>query len=133
LVERLTWAAARTATFALRLAGAGTFPSQSGRAKQVWMGVDGDVERLTRLAERCVAAGRRESLHMESRRYRPHLTLARARKTTTDATEVVKSLSSYQGEPWPVTELKLMKSTLGPHVNHETLATLPLSERPYQA
>jgi RNA 2',3'-cyclic 3'-phosphodiesterase len=133
LTERLARAAARTSPFSLRLAGAGSFPGQVARARQVWIGVDGDAETLARLAERCVAAGRREGLPGESRRYRPHLTLARARRTTTDATALVEGLSSYAGELWTVTELTLMKSTLGAAVHHQALATFHLSERPYQA
>jgi 2'-5' RNA ligase len=127
LTERLARAAARTSAFELRLAGAGTFPPAARRARQLWAGVGGDTDTLTRLAERCTAAGLREGLRMEDRRYRPHLTLARARTTAVDATDVVARLSPYQGASWPVTELKLMKSTLGPTVRHETLATVPLS------
>ena len=127
LTERLARAAARTPVFELRLAGAGTFPSQPARARQLWIGVDGDKDTLSRLAERCTAAGNREGVKMEARRYRPHLTLARARKPPADATELVEVLSAYKGAPWPVQELVLVKSTLGAKLRHEPLATFPFS------
>ena len=41
--------------------------------------------------------------------------------------------STSAGELWTVTELTLMKSTLGAAVHHQALATFHLSERPYQA
>jgi 2'-5' RNA ligase len=112
--------------FELRLAGAGTFPSQPARARQLWIGVDGDEDTLTRLAERCTAAGSRENLKTESRRYRPHLTLARARKSSVDATDLLAKLATYQGTPWTVTDLRLMKSTLGPKVHHQRVAQFSL-------
>jgi 2'-5' RNA ligase len=127
LTERLARAAARTPAFELRLLGGGTFPGQAGKARVVWVGIGGDTETLTRLAERCVAAGRREGLHLDSRRYHPHLTLARAKANPANATEVLNRLSSYEGRTWTVTELALVQSTLGAHVNHEPLATLSLS------
>jgi 2'-5' RNA ligase len=129
LTARLQRAAARTEQFGLLLAGAGTFPARAGRARQVWAGVTGDVGALTRLAERCAAAGRREGLAAEARRYRPHLTLGRARGQSVDATSTVATLSSYRGEPWTVTRLTLVRSTLGAPVRHEPLAELPLAER----
>lgn len=126
LVDRLGRAAARTEPLRLRLAGAGSFPPQPSRARQVWVGVDGDTPALARLAERCVAAGRRENLPGERRRYRPHLTLGRARRTSVDATAVVHALSSYAGQAWDVTELAVVRSTLGSPVRHEVLHTLTL-------
>jgi RNA 2',3'-cyclic 3'-phosphodiesterase len=126
LADRLSRAAARTPPMSLQIRGAGTFPKQSVGARVLWAGVDGDVAGLTRLAERCVAAGRRCGLTMEDRSYRPHLTLARARRDPVDLREAVAALSSYVGQPWPVTSLRLVKSTLGAHVTHEPLHEWPL-------
>src|SRR3954451_7568960 len=67
LGERLGRAAARTAPITLALRGAGTFPKQAAKARVLWVGLDGDVAELSRLAERCVAAGRRCGLPMEDR------------------------------------------------------------------
>jgi 2'-5' RNA ligase len=124
LTERLARAAARTAPMTLRFRGAGTFPKQSARARVLWVGVDGDITELSRLADRCVAAGRRCGLTMEDRTYRPHLTLARAKRDAMDLRDTVSALSTYEGTPWQATTLRLVQSTLGPTTIHETLATL---------
>jgi 2'-5' RNA ligase len=121
--ERLARAAARSAPFRLRLAGSGTFPAQSRRARMLWVGIDGDVEALTRLAERCVAAGRRAGITMEKRPFRPHLTLARTRRDPVDLTDRVEALRSWTGGDWPVTGFRLVHSTLGAQVKHETAAS----------
>jgi RNA 2',3'-cyclic 3'-phosphodiesterase len=127
LLARLERVATSTSPLRLSLVGAGSFPARPARARQVWAGVDGDVDALSRLAERCAAAGRREGLRSESRRYRPHLTLGRARRTTADATALVAALSAYRGTPWTASELTVVRSTLGNAVVHETLATFGLS------
>ena len=126
LTERLTRAAARTPAFSVRLRGVGTFPGQAGRARVLWIGVDGDSTTLSRLAERCAAAARRSGISVEERAFRPHLTLARARRDTVDARAQVAELSSYAGDPWQVTSVRLVHSTIGAKVTHETLAQFPL-------
>jgi 2'-5' RNA ligase len=132
LSERLNRAAARTPPFALRLAGAGTFPNQAARARVLWVGLDGDLASLSRLAERCTAAARRAGIAVDDRPYRPHLTLARARRDPVDARDAVTRLSSYDGQPWTVSSMRLVHSTLGAKVHHETLAepVLSGSQRP---
>jgi 2'-5' RNA ligase len=126
LTERLARAAARGAAMTLRLHGVGTFPKQAGQARVLWAGLDGDVAELTRLAERCSAAGRRCGLAMQDRPYRPHLTLARSRHDSVDLRETVAALSPYDGDAWQATQLRLVHSTLGPQVHHETLEEWPL-------
>jgi len=127
LQERLRRAAARTAPFALHLNGAGTFPKQPARARVLWIAVGGDVPELTRLAERCAAAASRAGIAIEDRKFRPHLTVARARRDAVDARAEVDRLAGFRTEPWPVTQFRLVKSTLGNTVTHETLAELPLA------
>jgi 2'-5' RNA ligase len=129
LQQRLGRAAARTPSFPLRLAGAGTFPRQSGRARVLWVGLRDDTATLSRLAERCAAAARRTGIELEDRTFRPHLTLARARRDVADAREVVTRLSAYDGEPWQVSTIRLVHSTIGGKVHHETLAEFALASR----
>ena len=129
LTERLNRVGGRTAPFTLRLAGAGTFPKQAARARVLWAGLDGDVTSLSWLAERCVAAARRTGIDVEDRPYRPHLTLARARSDSVDARDAMSRLSSYDGKPWTVSSIRLVHSTLGAKVRHETLAEPVLSGR----
>lgn len=133
LTSRLARAAARTPPVSLRLDGAGTFPAQARRARALWVGLDGDVVTLTRLAERCAAAARRCGIDVEERKFRPHLTLGRARRGTVDATEHVRALSSYAGSPWQVSSIRLVHSTLGSAVRHEPLADLPVGGAAHQA
>jgi 2'-5' RNA ligase len=121
LQEGLARAAERTAPFGIRFAGAGTFPRQPTKARVFWIGLDGEVDALRRMADRCAGAGRRARIAMEDRAFRPHLTLARARHDAVDVTELTSGMASYTS-PWlPVTSLRLVHSTLGREVRHETL------------
>jgi len=126
LTERLRRAAARTEAFPLQLAGAGTFPHQAARARALWTGLQGDVATLTRLAQRCAAAARRSGIDVEDRAFRPHLTLARARRGSVDARVETQRLGEYAGQPWQVTTVRLVHSTLGSVVRHDPVAELPL-------
>jgi 2'-5' RNA ligase len=125
LLAGLERAATRTRPFAVRLAGAGTFPRQRVKARVVWTGVDGAVDPMRRLADRCAGAGRRARIAMEDRAFRPHLTLARARQAAVDATEAVAPLTSYRGSWWTVESFRLVRSSLGAEVRHETVAEFP--------
>ena len=71
LTERLGRVAARTTPMELSLAGAGRFGPRA-----LWFGVQGQNERLGRLAEAAGSAARRCHIKIEERPYRPHLTLA---------------------------------------------------------
>jgi 2'-5' RNA ligase len=125
LVERLSRAAGRGTAMSLSIDGFGGFPSPS-RARVVVATLGGDVALLTRLAQRCVAAGRRTGIEMQRRRFRPHLTIGRARGEPVD----VSSLLAAPGEvSWEADALRLVASRLGPVVQHETVASWPL----YQA
>ncbi|HEU5034771.1 MAG TPA: RNA 2',3'-cyclic phosphodiesterase [Mycobacteriales bacterium] len=126
LAERLGRVAARTEPLSLRLRGGGTFPKQAARARQLWVGVDAGGDELARLADRAAAAGRRCGLPMEDRPFRAHLTLGRARRGVEDLTDAVAALSSYDGSPWAVRTLRLVRSTLGAQVRHETWHEWPL-------
>lgn len=69
--------------FLLELAGVGAFDDGSGRARAVWAGVQAS-EPLALLASRARAAGQRAGIHMEARRYVPHVTLAYLKGTPDD-------------------------------------------------
>src|ERR687883_576555 len=70
LRDGLERAASRSRPLRLRLASAGTFPRQPVKARLVWVGVDGDVDELRRLADRYAGAGRRAGIAMEARAFR---------------------------------------------------------------
>lgn len=94
------------------------------------------VESLRRLAATAAAAGRRAGLEMEEpRRYRPHLTLARARPSAgrpVDLRPYVALLESLRGERWTAGELALVRSKLpdsgipGEQPRYEQIAAWPL-------
>ena len=128
LQEGLARAAERTQPFGVRLAGAGTFPRQANRARVLWIGLDGEVDAMRRLADRCAGAGRRARIAVDDRKFRAHLTLARARRETVDVQETVDRLSLYSSPWWTVTSIRLVHSHLGPVVRHETLREFALGE-----
>jgi 2'-5' RNA ligase len=129
LALRLGRAAARTPPMALRLDGVGCFPRNPRAAKVVWLGLAGDVEPLRRLAERCAAAARRTGIEVGRQRFTPHLTIARSRPSGgTDAQRVLGWLGTFATGSWRAETLRLVHSTLGATVTHETLAEWPLGE-----
>jgi 2'-5' RNA ligase len=127
LTERLERAAGRTPSLTLAIAGAGTFPSDAMVGRVLWTGVDGDLELLGRLADRCTPAGRRCGLEMDGGRYKPHLTVGRSRGAPTDMNAAAGALSAYRSEQWRATSVLLIRSHLGPEVRHQIAATFPLA------
>ncbi|MFG2128876.1 RNA 2',3'-cyclic phosphodiesterase [Streptomyces sp. NPDC048751] len=108
LSGRLERAAHRTAPFPLALRGGGQF----GHGRALWAGAHGDLDTLSRLADRAEAAARKAGVPMgDHRRYKPHLTVARSR----DAFAVrpyVEALHTFTGSTWTVRELVLVRSDL---------------------
>jgi 2'-5' RNA ligase len=126
LSTRLARAARRYPHMRLRLSGVGRF----GKSV-LWAGVAGDVESLRRLAASAAAGGRRIGLNRdESRRYRPHVTLARSSQGL-DLRPYVASLREFDGAEWTATDVALVRSHLGAGPRrssiYETLETFPLS------
>ena len=120
-------AAAATAVAAappmtLQLAGAGRFGS-SRRPQVFWVGLDGDVRALTELAGRLAAAARALRLPVEDRPFRAHLTLGRWRPRRPADGGLPARLADYRGPGWPVTEVRLLESHLGPDPRYEALAS----------
>ena len=128
LVPRLERAARRHLVFGLSLAGAGAFPSPA-RANVLWSGLSGDRKALGDLAMSVSAGARRAGVPPpDTRRYRPHVTLARCR-VPVDARPIVSQLSEYQGPTWPAEEIYLIRSTLGGEPRYEVLGTWKLTPR----
>ena len=114
LVERLGRAGRRRRPFTLALAGAGAFPNPA-RAKVLYAAVDAepdDLEELRRLSTGARAAAGRSGAPADGATFRPHLTLARARRPV-EATRWLRVLGTYRSRPFPVTELALVESHLG--------------------
>lgn len=121
LASRLERAAARHAPMQFQLRGAGAF-SRPARAHALWIGLDGETDALAKLAASTSAAARRCGIAVEDRRFRAHLTIARA-SPPRDLREVVASLTSYQGPTWTASELHLVRSHLGAKTVHERIGT----------
>jgi 2'-5' RNA ligase len=99
----------------LQLAGAGRF----GTA--VWLGLRGDIDRLAELARRVQQVALDGGVALELRRWQPHLTVGRVRDRRPWA---IDSLAGYTGPTAAWTEVRLVRSTLGPGgARHETLTS----------
>ncbi|MBB5786509.1 RNA 2',3'-cyclic phosphodiesterase [Jiangella mangrovi] len=125
LTERLGRAARRHPATRARLAGAGRFGTSV-----LWAGVDGDGVALRGLAGSARAAGRRTGVgHEDTQRFRPHVTLARARGAA-DLRLYVERLTGYEGPEWTAGAVTLLRSHPGGPgrgPRYEPLATLPLT------
>lgn len=113
-------AAAAPAVPQARLAGGGRFGR--GRFTLLWAGVQGELKPVRDMLVRRL---RRAKLPVEATRFRPHLTLARPgdRIPAEQVTADLAALAGYQGPWWPVRELVLVRSHLGPHPVHEPIAS----------
>jgi len=111
----------------LRVAGGGTFRGRGGAV--LWAGIAGDVVGLTRAARAVKRELRQERFTLESRRYQPHLTIARPgdRLSRDLVAADVATLAAYQGPEWTVDEFHLVRSFLGPKPWHERLASFRLA------
>ncbi|MFC4060280.1 RNA 2',3'-cyclic phosphodiesterase [Planomonospora corallina] len=140
---RLARAASRYAPMTLAFAGAGAFPS-ARRARVLWAGLRGGGEsyggrpEIVRLADSVAAGARREGIEVDDRRFKAHLTLARARtRGDLDARPLVEALEPFTGAEWEAESVHLMRSDFGsPQVGHsgagvryETVARWPLAAR----
>ncbi|MFJ5225391.1 2'-5' RNA ligase family protein [Streptomyces sp. NPDC088400] len=143
LAERLGRAAHRTEPFSLRIRGGGHFGERA-----LWAGAadgalgpvpgagegDAGVDGLRLLAARADAAARRAGVPMEEEHphYRPHLTLARNRGADAGLRAYADELSGFEGAPWVVAELALVRSVLpvsgvpGEQPRYETVLRCPL-------
>jgi 2'-5' RNA ligase len=126
LVEAAGSAVAAAPAMTLRLAGAGRFGSVR-RPQVFWAGLDGDVPDLVDLARRLAGVARRLDLPVEDRPFRPHLTLGRWRPGQPADGTLPEQLAGYRGPAWPVTELRLWESHLGPKPTYDTVASWPLA------
>jgi 2'-5' RNA ligase len=125
IVDRLPTAAARPHAFSTRLSGAGRFPER-GKARVLWVGLDDAGGALTALAE-TVQGSLQDSFQREDRPYRPHITVARARRPV-----AVPGLETGGGSSsFDVDEIALFESHLGrQHARYEVLARSQLGARP---
>jgi 2'-5' RNA ligase len=127
LVDAAAAAVAGMPAMTLRLAGAGRFGSVR-RPQVFWVGLNGDVPPLVALADRLGTAARTLRLPVEDRPFRPHLTLGRWNPRRPADGTLPERLSGYCGPAWPVTELRLLESHLGPKPTYDTVESWALSD-----
>lgn len=110
----------------LRIRGGGKFGH--GRSTVLWAGIEGDVDGLTRVGRAVRRELRARRLRPDDKRFAPHLTIARPgdRVSHTDLAGDLATLSAYTGPAWPVTELVLVRSHLGPDPHYDPVAHHPL-------
>jgi 2'-5' RNA ligase len=125
LREALGAAVVGTPPMTLRFAGGGRFGSRR-RPQVAWAGIEGDVTPLTELAGRLGRAARRMDLPVEDRPFRAHLTLGRWRPGAPAEADVVDRLADYRGPDWPVTQVELLQSHLGPKPRYAAVETWPV-------
>jgi 2'-5' RNA ligase len=123
-VERRGRTAGRHPPLRLQLADGGRFDRSV-----LWVGVDGDVEQLQRLAGSVAGAARHSGIAVEERPYRPHVTLARARPAA-DLRPLAALLEGYRGPAWSASEIVLVRSRTGPDPEHVPVTRWALTGAP---
>ncbi|GIF76159.1 RNA 2',3'-cyclic phosphodiesterase [Asanoa siamensis] len=105
----------------LALAGGGRFGR--GAFTLMWVGVTGDLAPIRSLHRSLRRELKRARFPYDERPWKPHLTIARPgdRIPRVDLNEDRESLNTYAGPTWPVTEILLMRSHLGPNPTYERL------------
>jgi 2'-5' RNA ligase len=119
-------AVAGTPPLSLQLSGAGRFGSRR-RPSVCWAGLSGDVRELTALAARLAGAARRVGLPVEDRPFRAHLTVGRWRPGHPADGDLPARLGDYRGPVWPVREVVLWRSHLGPEPRYDRVAAWPVA------
>ncbi|MGW7071091.1 RNA 2',3'-cyclic phosphodiesterase [Streptomyces sp. NPDC054855] len=93
----------------LALSGGGHFDE-----RVLWSGIDGDLEELRLLADEVRALVDDCGVAQVGRPFRPHLTLARARRDTPScAVEAAAGLAGFAGRLWQAERLHLVASNIG--------------------
>ncbi|MEJ2235735.1 MAG: RNA 2',3'-cyclic phosphodiesterase [Syntrophobacterales bacterium] len=99
----------------LGAAGLGAFPSLR-KPRVLWIGMEGEVQRLTRIQSRVENALEPLGFVRESRPFRPHLTIGRVkdRRRLQSLIDAMAELKIPEFDSFDVTEIILYKSDLRP-------------------
>lgn len=110
----------------VRLTGGGRFGR--GRFTVLWTGLAGEVDALRAVSATIRRELKRARLPYDDKPFRPHLTIARPgdRVDQETVTFDLSVLAGYLGPTWPVTEMVLMRSHLGPRPTYDRLDAWPL-------
>ena len=116
----------------LSLASLGVFPNPRS-PRVVWVGVEGDTDRLQKLQERLEQALGEVGFPREARSFSPHTTLGRMRSRQGAASlmELVGHLGEYKAGSMKAESIELMRSLLHPAgAIYTILESFPLSASP---
>jgi len=99
----------------LRAAGLGAFPSRR-KPRVIWIGMEGEVQRLTRIQARVENALEPLGFVREKRPFQPHLTIGRVkdRRKLQAPIDAMAELKIPEFDSFDVTEIILYKSDLRP-------------------
>lgn len=109
----------RFANFSLEIAGVGHF-ERKGRANAIWARVV-PGEALTRLQQSCELACRRAGLAAETRKFLPHVTIARLNRSSGDIAPWLARHETLALGPWRAGEFALYESHLSDHGANYTI------------
>jgi 2'-5' RNA ligase len=118
ITEAIEEAAKGISPFHLEISGLGAFPSLR-QARVFWVGVGGEMDRLSRLQQNIDSALAALGFAKEERPFVPHLTLARIREGASPPErrsfgELVGSTTFEDKYPVEVEAIRLMRSQLTP-------------------
>ena len=120
----------RYGPFDVSLHALGCFPNRR-KPRVIWLGLDGDLNRMAFFRDHLQDALRPFGIKEEKRRYRPHLTLGRTRKSYRRSSSLEDYIMRYEDLTGPVcslNELILFKSDLKPSgAVYTKLKSWPLS------
>lgn len=113
IVRALVAAAKGTGPLKLSVAGAGAFPN-SKAPRVLWLGVTGDIERLSTLQEAVEAAMAGQGFEREARKFSPHLTLARIKfpKPRDNWQQRIEGVRDVELGSFEAAQVSLMQSEL---------------------
>ena len=116
--------------FEMNLQGWGGFPT-GRRPRVIWVGVDGERDRLRALQNRIVETVKGTGDPQETNPFSPHLTLGRIKKPDTGFTrqwaQFCEKNPNLNCSPWKVTTFHLMQSELhSTGAIHRTVANFKL-------
>ena len=104
------------APFLIRVKGVGVFSSLRS-PRVLWIGIDGDIERMGHFRDRIQKDLRRFGINEEKRRFSPHLTVGRFKRGFNNIDRLKGLIEKYRDAVSPdsmVRELVLFKSDLRP-------------------
>jgi 2'-5' RNA ligase len=121
------WRAGTPGVPELRIAGGGTFGRR--RFTTLWAGLRGDVDALGAVADAVRGELRSARLPYDNKPFRPHVTIARPgdRVSPEELAADLAALDGYEGPGWPVGDIRLMRSHLGPRPTYEVMHSVPLT------